>query len=468
MGMIRFAKRNFTWLVVVMTYQTTAGLRRGISVVAICIFLASCSFEGRDDHDVKIEKRKIHKASGESGAPMIPLENLKDPVAIHFVSLSEMNGLILSITMRGDSDGETILSIKQCCGVEPSFTHINDVLVTSRGRSLPSKETKAGWRVMHQPGALMTVTYRLSPTGPGTIDTGVPDQVRPLIHDGYFHLIGSSALLLPIGRKASESIDLELSSSDAVQAHGFVSSFGPGGPVERFNATRSQVEKSIYLGGKISLIFHDTGHGMIGIAYSGLNQRIRTNVLREDVLAIIDAERRFFDDQQRWYLVSIHGGQARDPKVILGGGVGLMNSFAMFVNADIDLSNSEHREQFRWVLAHEYFHNWNGLALRVASDGRSNRDDASIYWFSEGFTEFYAMRILTRAGLQSSTRSLDVLNDKLRRYAANKRKDLSAKKAGALFWSDVDGEQIPYLRGYLAAWLVEIGSTQRHGNPPAN
>ena len=86
--------------------------------------------------------------------------------------------------------------------------------------------------------------------------------------------------------------------------------------------------------------------------------------LRNDALAIIGTERKFFNDGQPWYLVSVHGGIHEDPRIFLGGGTGLTNSFAMFVASGLDFSNAEQREQFRWVLAHEYFHQWNGLTLR--------------------------------------------------------------------------------------------------------
>ena len=120
------------------------------------------------------------------------------------------------------------------------------------------------------------------------------------------------------------------------------------------------------------------------------------------------------------------------------------------------MSDAEQAEQFRWVLAHEYFHYWNGLALRVASLPGTDMDDVATYWFSEGVTEFYAMRLLTRAGLQEPDRSLVILNNKLSRYAANGKRNLGAKAAAASFWNSKDGEQIPYLRGYIAAWYADL------------
>lgn len=44
---------------------------------------------------------------------------------------------------------------------------------------------------------------------------------------------------------------------------------------------------------------------------------------------------------------------------------------------------------------------------------------------------------------------------------------MDARAAAKLFWSDAEGEQIPYLRGYLAAWVADL-ALQRHSNGRTN
>lgn len=379
-----------------------------------------------------------------------------DSLTIKFDSISAEAGLRLSITAVGNSDGETTFSNKNGEGVEDAQQYVSDVSILAGSHPLKILHNSSGWTVKNKPRETLTVSYRLPPSGPTKIDAGAAEQFRPLIHEGLFHLIGNAALLLPSGRAESDPLELNIDAANVVGDGQFVSSFGPGTRLRGLSVTRGQVASALYLGGPIKLSLHNTATGQVGVVYSAMDPGFREDDLRSDVLSIIETERKFFSDGQAWYLVSLNGGLAQNPSIFLGGGTGLTNSFAMFALAGMDFSNTEQRKQFRWVLAHEYFHQWNGLTLRVASRPLSKDDDAGIYWFSEGVTEFYSMRLLTRAGLQSPETSLGVLNNKLFSYAANKKRGISAKAAGALFWTDPDGEQIPYLRGYLAAWYVDL------------
>jgi predicted metalloprotease with PDZ domain len=389
-----------------------------------------------------------------------------DPITVRFDQLSPKQGLTLSITVAGDTDGVTTFSNEACCGIKDAQAFVRDVRIDASRRSLPLTLTASGWRVKHAPGETLTITYRLPPSGPLQIDAGTAGQFRPLIHNGLFHLIGTTALLLPTGRSGADPVKLDIDATRVVAGNRFVSSFGTGATINGIHSTRGQVASALYLGGPITLTLHDTAMGRLGIAHSGMKPAVRSNDLNDDALAIVQAARRFFNDGQPWYLISVHGAVRNGSKVNVGGGTGLTNSFAMFVADDLEFSDQEQREHFRWVLAHEYFHQWNGLTLRVATLPNSEKDDTSVYWFSEGVTEFHAMRLLTRAGLQSPQRSLAVLNSKLKRYGANSKRGISAREAGPLFWTDADGEQIPYLRGYLAAWYADLASGRSRGNNP--
>lgn len=378
----------------------------------------------------------------------------EDALEIRFGRFSEIEGLTVSIATRGDADGETTFANRVCCGIRDAQQFVRDVRVLSEGRALAARRGPTGWTVSHRSGAPLTITYRLPPSGPITIDAGPLDQIRPIVHDGAFHLMGNPALLLPEGRDEDDMVDLTIDATQAAKPDRFVSSFGPGHRL-RVTVPRSHVRKALYLGGAIDASVVETPSGRIGVAFGGLGPDVDRRALREDASAILAHVRAFFGDTQPWYLVSVRGGERRNPGIHIGGGMGLTDSFAMFVRSDFPAGELEPREQFRWVLAHEYVHEWIGLTVRVAPLPESDRDDVASYWFSEGVTEFYAMRLLARAGLQSPERSLDMLNHKLARYLSNPRRNLDAATAGERFWTDADAEQIPYLRGYLAAWYLD-------------
>lgn len=385
-------------------------------------------------------------------------------IHIEFDAFSRADGLSLTITTKGDEDGRTTFSNQACSNRKGARCYIEDFHASVVGKPAPVIRDASGWTVSHASAAELSISYRLSPSGDTMIDTGLGDQTRPIVDGDAFQLMGSTALLLPTGHPASQVLDFEVDATRVVAPERFVSSFGPGNEI-RTTATRYQIDKSLFMGGDLALDIVDAPNGShLGIAASGLDSTVDEERLRKDAIAIAQSARSFFNDTQPWYLISVRGGKRRNPAVHIGGGTGKTNAFAMFVRSDLDFDDSVQREQFRWVLAHEYFHQWNGLTLRVAPSPSGQGDDISVYWFSEGVTEFYAMRLLTRAGLQTSARSLTVLNFKLARYDANSKRDLSAEEAAKLFWSpDRDGEQIPYLRGYLAAWFADLAIQRASG-----
>jgi predicted metalloprotease with PDZ domain len=388
-------------------------------------------------------------------------EPIAEPIAIRFDQWTPQGGLTLSITVPGDRDGVTSFSNKTCCGIADARVFVRDVEVRSSGHPLAVEVTATGWTVRHRRGASLTVTYRLPPSGPLRIDSGTQGQFQPLVDSRTFHLIGTTALVLPTGRAGSDPVTLEIDAT-RVASHGrFVSSFGAGNSPTGIRTTRANVASALYLGGALELTTHENGGETVAVAYTGMQPSPHQAELTGDAFKIIETERRFFGDAQPWYLVSVRGAERNHSNINLGGGMGMTNAFAMFAASDLDASNPEHREQFRWVIAHEYFHQWNGRQLQVASLPGSEDDDASVYWFSEGVTDFYATRLLTRAGLLSPGAALDTLNRKLLRYATNTKRNISARDAGPLFWTDAEAEQIPYLRGYLVAWYAELAAARQ-------
>jgi predicted metalloprotease with PDZ domain len=94
-------------------------------------------------------------------------------------------------------------------------------------------------------------------------------------------------------------------------------------------------------------------------------------------------------------------------------------------------------------LAHEHFHTWNPLQL-----GGFDRERPVLgYWFSEGFTDFYARRLLVRSGLLTPQAFADVWNYTLLGYDGSPlnrtpNRDLTE-------WGP--NSSLPYLRGALLA-----------------
>ena len=128
------------------------------------------------------------------------------------------------------------------------------------------------------------------------------------------------------------------------------------------------------------------------------------------------------------------------------GGVGRYRGFAQYVSA-----GTTPGQQLRTV-AHEHIHSWIPGRLGEMPSGN---DEAAMYWFSEGFAEFYTERTLLRAGIWSLEDFIRDLNDTLAAYAANPNNRQPNDWTSARFWSDNATQRIPYLRGNLFAYLLD-------------
>jgi predicted metalloprotease with PDZ domain len=110
---------------------------------------------------------------------------------------------------------------------------------------------------------------------------------------------------------------------------------------------------------------------------------------------------------------------------------------------------------FKGLLAHEYFHTWNPKRLGDTHDGDAERAD---YWFSEGFTDFYARKLALRSGVFSLEEFVNDWNQMLRDYAASPTRAAPVARVVADFWKDPDVQKLPYRRGAIlaATWDREL------------
>ncbi len=101
------------------------------------------------------------------------------------------------------------------------------------------------------------------------------------------------------------------------------------------------------------------------------------------------------------------------------------------------------------LLAHEYFHTWNGRKISQEEPGELT------YWFSEGFTDFYAARLLYNAGLITPEQWIETVSEDLAAYFISPVRTASAEKIRAEFWKDRDVQQLPYKRGSAVALVID-------------
>jgi len=98
-----------------------------------------------------------------------------------------------------------------------------------------------------------------------------------------------------------------------------------------------------------------------------------------------------------------------------GGGLEHKNSFLTMSNRFVTRTR---RSYIGWLglVAHEYFHNWNGKRLRSLELGPfdyENEVHSKSLWIGEGFTDYYAGLLVRRAGISKREEYLDELSDQI-------------------------------------------------------
>jgi len=99
---------------------------------------------------------------------------------------------------------------------------------------------------------------------------------------------------------------------------------------------------------------------------------------------------------------------------------------------------------FSRLFAHELFHEWNPRRLNYP-------DDEELYWFTEGFTDYYTVATLWRSGIWNFDQVIQDFNQVARAYYTSPVRNITASRMVELRQSNVSANHLPYQQGYLLA-----------------
>jgi predicted metalloprotease with PDZ domain/beta-lactamase regulating signal transducer with metallopeptidase domain len=132
----------------------------------------------------------------------------------------------------------------------------------------------------------------------------------------------------------------------------------------------------------------------------------------------------------------------------LGGSQGSLNG-GVFGNSISLLSDHPFEREGRsgWApfVAHEIVHLWNG--------GAGLRSSEDSYWFSEGFTEYYAHVLCARLGFEERAKFLERVRGACEAYLS---------QAGSVPLCNAQTRELQYDGGFLAALTLDARLRQRH------
>lgn len=342
----------------------------------------------------------------------------------------------VAITFAGDLDGATNLVLPNEWGGQRDLFNAIRNLTVSKGVTLADTDKPYLKTLRHQPGQKVTVTYEIAQDFQGRLKNAI--RYRPVIDASYIHWIGNTVWALPEWEEQDVN-DVQIEWKGFPKTWKIANSFSTGMRNQKMRAKIPELRSAIFVAGDFRLTTTKAKGNDINVAVRG-EWQFTDAELSEMIRKVIESEREFFSDHsQKYYLVTLVPLD-EVPNAISLGGTGLTDSFALFATQNATL------RRFRSLLAHEYVHNW--IPGRL---GRMPEREQELYWFSEGFTEFYTFKLLRRSGLITSAEYAAEYNDRIREYYMLPVRNASNERIVKDFWTDQNVQRLPYLRGFLLA-----------------
>jgi predicted metalloprotease with PDZ domain len=339
--------------------------------------------------------------------------------------------------------------------VSPRWGTVDDVPALLRGLQFGGgvrrvERQQARWILHHPRDATITCSYEVDPGGRRLDWTG---PHYPVTTPTFFHGMGNAFLLTPQGGGGlPELYDVTLRWK--LPAGWRAACSWGSGPHIGAQISPDDVRHSTYLAGEIEVRTVERDGLKISVA---LRDRFRFNAdeFAELAATIVAQQCRFMDERDfpPFLVAAVPGGEpiGRDESHLVG--MGLYQSFVLFAAPASALTDG-----FESLFSHELFHHWNGRVLKA------QQPDKLVYWFVEGFTEYYALRILYESGHWSAETYAKWINRHLRDYHNNPARNATNQDILERYWQERNtvGE-VAYQRGVLLGLRWHRMARERSG-----
>jgi predicted metalloprotease with PDZ domain len=352
-------------------------------------------------------------------------------------------GLAVEIRFAGDADGETLLRLPgQWAGTDSLWKQVDELRVEG---AASVRDDGGGTRVLtHAAGAPLVVRYRVR-SGYTANPAFAYHKALPIILPGWFFFHGEGVFAMPDGRAEAPA---------TFAWRGFPAGWTIASDLDHLEGARpgtaNDVVESAAIGGPdLVVLRRQVGGATLRVAIRG-EWDFTPEAFADAVAAVMEAEHALWGDPGSPFVVTMAplGGEGASYSYT---GTGRGDAFSVASTPRFSLAEATR------FLAHEYMHTW--LAAQVG--GGTANGEARGFWFSEGWTDFYAGRALLRAGRWTPADFAADLNRVLLRHANSPVRQAPNSVIPERFWTDPHVNQLPYDRGHLLALLLDY-QIRRH------
>ena len=357
--------------------------------------------------------------------------------------------LRVSLTFRGNPSGESrlLLPLEWAEGTK-LYRFIKNLQPSSEDTKIEDTKEPHVKIVHHRPNERVSLTYEVVSQPPGTKLTR-EIYYYPVLRPSYFWVMGQALWVYP-DMPETTPLHLSLHWKNIPDGWALINSFGLSKPRQKVKTTLEKFRKGTFLAGdyriKTIIINQEPVYAVTRGSFGFSDEEFHGTVKQ---LMQFTRDLWSSHDFPHYYVTML---PTDDPPGRTGG-EGRTNSFTLFMPKDATLS-----KQLR-TLAHELFHAWNPQRLG-GFELIGVVEDERLYWFSEGFTDYYASLLLLRAGLISLDDYVAGYNSLIEEYYTSPVRLLTAAEMVQKRQTSYEVERLFYQRGALLAhyWDIAIRS----------
>jgi predicted metalloprotease with PDZ domain len=357
-------------------------------------------------------------------------------------SVFEGNAVIFRVDLKFKSDAQRMTKLvlpSAWDGQEQLYNSIKNLRAISSDIQIADTAEPNIKSIAHNANQTLHIQYDVVQDWAGSeIKDGLFN--RAILQKNYFYLIGNSFLVYPESDEEKQ-IFVRFQWQNIPKTWTLANSFGISKRQQSFKTSIEELRKGIYLGGDFRLKPVPINGKPIYIATRGV-WKFADEEFNSLVGKVMRVERSFWNDNNfSYFLVLLFPTDDSN-----SSGESRTNSFVIYASR-----NAEKPSAFKYHLAHELFHDWNPKRL-------GGIESESLYWFSEGFTDYYTSLLLLRAGLITSDDYVADYNSVLKNYYTSPFRNHSDKQILIDRLSNYDAQRQPYQRGNLLAhnWNAQI------------
>lgn len=367
--------------------------------------------------------------------PPAPLTYTVRPV----INKGTVDAVSVELRFKGSATGTTVLDLpKEWGGKTKLYEALSDFSVVGGNSRIQPGNEPSERVVHHRAGAALRIQYIVHHADEGGARQGNP--YRPIISASRLQLLGSTIFVAPHRTDDGDPVMVVLK--------GFPTNWTVASDLERSGLTFKDLQSSIIVAGDFRVLTRIVSGAPLRLAIDG-SWSFSDQEFADTLAKIRTVETQFWGDPAEPYLVTLLQLEAPAGSTS-SGGTGRSAAFASFATPNVSTPRLVR------MFAHEMLHTWIPNRIGVMPDQESSGvSEATEYWISEGFDDYYTLRILGRGDLWSPTEIVGAINSVLHQYAASPMRTASNARIASEFWSNYDVQQLPYYRGMLFATIVD-------------